>query len=133
MLRPPDSNTMSALVFRLRNVPQEEAAEVRALLDEHEIEWYETTAGNWGVAMPGIWVSDVEDLPQARQLINDYQQQRSESQRKHYEEGLRSGETPTLLQRISAQPLQMGGIIVFCLFILYVMINPFLQLIGHAS
>ncbi|ASJ76501.1 DUF6164 family protein [Granulosicoccus antarcticus] len=124
---------MSALVFRLRNVPQDEAADVRALLDEHEIEWYETTAGNWGVAMPGIWASHEEDLPKARNLINDYQSKRGENQRQQYAENLRSGDTPTLLQRIRTQPLQMGGIIVFCLFILYIMINPFLQLIGHAS
>ena len=124
---------MSALAFRLRNVPQEEAEEVRALLEEHDIECYETTAGNWGIAMPGIWVNNDEDLPRARTLINDYQRQRSETQRQAYEQDLRSGSTNTLLQRIRSQPLRVVGIILFCLFILYVTINPFLQLIGYPA
>ncbi len=124
---------MSALAFRLRNVPQEEAEEVRALLEEHDIECYETTAGNWGIAMPGIWVLDDEDLPRARSLINDYQRQRSETQRQGYEQDLRSGSSITISQRIRSQPLKMAGIILFCLFILYVTINPFLQLIGYTA
>ena len=124
---------MSTLAFRLPNVPQEEADEVRALLEEHDIECYETTAGNWGIAMPGIWVHNNEDLTRARTLINDYQHQRSETQRQEYEQGLRSGNTLTLSQRIRSQPLRVAGIILFCLFILYVTINPFLQLIGYTA
>ena len=124
---------MSALAFRLRNVPQEEAEEVRALLEEHDIECYETTAGNWGIAMPGIWVQDDEDLPRARTLINDYQRQRRETQRLAYEHDLRDGRATTLSQRIRSQPLKVAGIVLFCLFILYVTINPFLQLIGFTS
>ncbi len=124
---------MSTLAFRLRNVPQEEAEEVRALLEEHDIECYETTAGNWGIAMPGIWVNNDEDLPRARTLINDYQRQRSENQRQAYEQDLRTGNTTTLSQRIRSQPLRVAGIILFCLFILYVTINPFLQLIGYTA
>ena len=124
---------MSALAFRLRNVPQEEAEEVRALLEEHDIECYETTAGNWGIAMPGIWVQNDEDLPRARTLINDYQRQRSETQRQEYAQELRSGSATTLLQRIRSQPLKVAGIVLFCLFILYVTINPFLQLIGYTA
>ena len=124
---------MSALAFRLRNVPQEEADEVRELLTEHEIEWYETTAGNWGIAMPGLWVNDEDDLPRARALIHEYQCQRSETQRARYEQDLLRGDTPTLLQRVRTQPLKVAGIILFCLFILYVMINPFLQLIGYSA
>ena len=44
---------MSALIFRLRNVPEDEAMQVRDLLDEHRIDWFETSAGNWGIGMPG--------------------------------------------------------------------------------
>ena len=54
---------MPTLVFRLRNVPEDEADDVRALMDENEFDWYETSAGNWGIAMPGIWISKDEELP----------------------------------------------------------------------
>jgi len=67
---------MSALVFRLRNVPDDEAADIRALLERHKIGYFETTAGNWGISMPGIWVEDATDLEQARRIIDEYQQAR---------------------------------------------------------
>lgn len=122
---------MSALVFRLRNVPQEEADEVRALLQEQGIECYETNAGNWGIAMPGIWVNDEADAPRAHVLINDYQRDRSERQRRRHEAEKHNGQAITFMQRVREQPLRVAGIVLFCLFILYVSINPFLRLIGY--
>jgi hypothetical protein len=124
---------MSQLVFRLRNVPEDEAAAVRELLDEHNLGWYETTAGNWGIAMPGLWVQETGDAPKARSLINDYQQQRGERMRQDYESEIATGNVQTLASRIQAQPLRVLGIVLFCLFILYVSINPFLQLIGYSK
>ena len=47
---------MALLLFRLRNVPDDEADEVRHLLNENSIEFYETSAGNWGISMPAIWL-----------------------------------------------------------------------------
>ena len=49
---------MATLVFRLRNVPEDEAQAVRTVLDTNNIDWYETTAGNWGIAMPGLWINN---------------------------------------------------------------------------
>ena len=124
---------MSQLVFRLRNVPEDEADAVRELLDEHNLDWYETTAGNWGIAMPGIWVRESSDAPKARSLINEYQQQRSELMRKDYQSARATGNVQTLASLIQAQPFRVLGIVLFCLFILYVSVNPFLQLIGYSK
>ena len=49
---------MPELLFKLRNVPDDEAEEVRQLLNDHEINFYETRAGGWGISMPGIWLPD---------------------------------------------------------------------------
>ena len=123
---------MSVLVFRLRNVPDEEASAIRSLLDEARIEWFETTAGNWGIAMPGLWVQHDEDAIRARELIDQYQLTLSVSQRQLYEEQRKAGQTTTLRQRILEHPLRSLGIVLFCLFILYVSIHPFLQMIGYS-
>jgi len=122
---------MPTLIFRLRNVPEDEANDVRELLSENNLEWYETTAGNWGIAMPGIWIQNDSDIEQARTVINEYQQKRQIEFRERYQQDLESGEASTLAEKIKLQPLKMAGIVVFCLFILYVSINPFLQLIGY--
>ena len=120
---------MPTLVFRLRNVPEDEAIAVKELLDNHHIQWYETSAGNWGIAMPGIWVKNDQDTEKARQLINTYQTERQQQVRLEYAEKMQRGEIPTLLQQVKNYPVRVIGIVIFCLFILYAMINPFLQLI----
>lgn len=124
---------MPELVFRLRNVPDDESEDVRRLLHENNIEWYETTAGNWGIAMPALWVSRQEDVQQARQLIEQYQSKRSASMRTLYEQKLADGEVQSFARRIKQHPIRITGIILFCLFIVYVMINPFLRLIGYST
>ena len=125
-------DTMASLIFRLRQVPDDEAEEIRQLLDKNSIDWYETTAGNWGISMPGIWVSDDEQAELARKLVEQYQQERATTQRSLHEQQKQLGQNTTIFQRIAQHPLQSIGIILFCLFILYVSIHPFLQLIGYS-
>ncbi|MEE9321251.1 MAG: DUF6164 family protein [Granulosicoccus sp.] len=122
---------MSTLVFRLRNVPDDEADEVRSLLDQHRIDWYETTAGSWGIAMPALWVHSDEDLESARNLIDSYQAGRSKSERSEWQAQVDSGLAPTVLDRVKARPIASLGIIAFCLFLIYAMISPFLQFINR--
>ncbi len=49
---------MSKLLMNLRHVPEDEADEVRALLDEHAIAYYETKPSRWGISSGGIWIAD---------------------------------------------------------------------------
>lgn len=121
---------MAKLVFRLRNVPDDEADAIRTLLDDSSIEWYETSAGNWGIAMPGIWVTKDADADRARSLINQYELERSEMLRRIHEENLRTGNARGLLDNLKENPLKMLLFIGFSLFIIYISVNPFLQLIG---
>lgn len=122
---------MPTLIFRLRNVPEDEADDVRALMDENKFDWYETSAGNWGIAMPAIWLNNDEDLQQARQLINAYQQVRQSTMRDDYQRTVEEGSVVTFAQRLKQHPLRVAGLVLFCLFILFVSINPFMQLIGY--
>jgi hypothetical protein len=68
---------VAQLVFRLKNVPEEEADDIRALLNEHDIEFYETSAGRWQISMAGIWVRDKEQAQQAKALIAEDQSARA--------------------------------------------------------
>ena len=54
---------MSKLLLNLRNVPDDESDDVRALLLAHRIESYETQPSRWGISYGGIWVSDDTGLP----------------------------------------------------------------------
>lgn len=60
----------------MRDVPIDEADEVRALLEAKNIDYFETFAGNWGISMPALWVKDPAKFKEARTLIDEYQEQR---------------------------------------------------------
>ena len=90
---------MAKLVFRLNDVPDQEADDVRALLLEHDIDFYETSAGKWGFSVAGIWLKHNEDTEQARNLIDNYQRQRTEQVRKEFQV-LPAGQPPVLRGRL---------------------------------
>lgn len=95
---------MAKLLFPLRNVPADEASEVRALLDRHGLEWYETEAGMLGFSAPGLWLRDKADYPCARALLDEYQAQRREQARAEAREREARGEHETFMQRLRTQP-----------------------------
>ena len=80
-----DKVFMSKLVFRLRNVPEDEAQDVREILENNDIGYFETSAGNWGISLPAIWINETEEFEQARQLIDEYQLERTERLRREYQ------------------------------------------------
>ena len=119
---------MAQLLFRLRGVPDDEAAEVRELLDEHGFDYYETSAGNWGISMPALWLRDDDALPRARALLDDYQSRRAREARAEWEEDGRHGRRPTQLQMLREQPLKTLGCLVAATAILYLSVAVFLRL-----
>jgi len=72
---------MATLVFRLKYVPDEEADDIRQLLTDHGIEFYETTAGRWQMSMAGLWVKDKAQAERASELIREDQLVRAQSMR----------------------------------------------------
>ena len=119
---------MSALLFRLRNVPEDEAEDIRELLNVNGFEFYETSAGNWGISTAAIWLKDKEQLESAKTLIEDYQTERGISQRHHYEELKKSGSHKTLLDAFKDNPFRFIAYIIFAGFIIYISTKPFLSL-----
>lgn len=76
-------SVMAKLLFNLRHVPEDEADQVRALLTADGLDWYETSAGLWGLGAPGLWLRDADQYPRARALLDEYQQARREGAREH--------------------------------------------------
>ncbi len=110
---------MAILLFSLRGVPEDEAYEVRELLHTQQIDFYETSAGNWGVSMPAIWLRDDRQLNQARQLLFDYQQQRQISQRQLYLQRKQAGQHKTLATLLKEKPLVISSYVFVMLLTLY--------------
>jgi len=118
---------MSVQLFRLKNVPDDEAEEIRNLLTNNHIDHYETPAGNWGVSMPAIWLNDDEQLEKAKQLIDEYQKERQVRIRNEYEQGKREGKNRNFINELLENPIQFVLYIAFAAVILYFSIKPFLN------
>ena len=95
---------MAQLLFSLRNVPDDEAHDVRELLSESAIDFYETPPGNWGISMPALWLSNPIQRELATFLIQEYQEQRMLVQRLRYRQLTARGEAPTLLENLRKNP-----------------------------
>ena len=120
---------MSKLIFPLRLVPEDEAQEIRALLAEHQIHYYETTAGNWGISMPGIWLNDADDFPRAKELLDRYQQNRALTAKNEFALQKSQGLQPTLAEGIAKQPIKIVVYFLLAALILFLSMQPFLSLL----
>lgn len=119
---------MAILLFKLRSVPEDEAEEVRTLLDEHEILYYETSAGNWRISMPALWLKDDSQLVQARELLDAYQLERRERVRKEHEAQKLAGQNQTLWKNFLREPMRVLFFLGAALVVLYLSLQVFLSL-----
>lgn len=116
---------MAKLLFKLNNVPDDEADDIRQVLDDKQINYYETSAGNWGLSFAAIWLQDEQDFPAAKSLIDEYQQQRYQRVSSEREALIESGEYITLWQRFTERPIRMIAVAIFVVVVLYFSIMPF--------
>ena len=116
---------MSHQLFILRGVPEDEADDIRSLLKENQIDFYETPAGNWGISMPALWLSDDQQLDRARSLIASYQIERSKNQHEIYLEKKAAGEQRSLFNVITEEPVRLLVLVLLVGVILYFTVMPF--------
>lgn len=119
---------MAARLFSLHNVPDDEAEEVRELLTNHALDFYESPEGNWGVSMPAIWLYDENQLPEARALIAEYQKKRLDRVREEYALLQRNAMNRTMLDVIRENPLRFVIYLAFIAMVIYFSIQPFMDI-----
>ena len=119
---------MTILLFNLRGVPEDEAEEVRELLTEQDIDFYETSAGNWGMSMPALWLRNDADLEKARYVLNKYQQQRFLTSRENYLQRKQANQQQTLLKAFIEKPLLYCAYLFAMLLVVYVSIRLLFEL-----
>ncbi|MDQ2068942.1 DUF6164 family protein [Natronospira bacteriovora] len=117
---------MSKLLLNLRHVPDDEAEDVRAMLEKADIPFYETPPNRWGITVGGIWLRDRSDYPRARSLMDEYQRERLLRVRAEREQRRREGREETLWQRVCRQPVRVVASLAAVAFIVFLMMLPFL-------
>lgn len=123
-------SVMSMLLMNLRNVPDDEADDVRALLDAQRIAFYETRPSIWGVSAGGIWVTEDAAFADARHAMDNYQRQRGVRARAEYAAAKRAGTAETFLTMLRAQPERVVLSVLVIVLVLGVMALPIILLRG---
>lgn len=121
---------MSKLLLNLRHVPEDEADDVRAMLDAHRIGFYETPPSMWGLSAGGIYVKDDADIGQAKDLMAGYQQQRRTRVRAEYEAARRDGTAETFWTVLRAEPGRVALTVLAIAFLLGLVALPVILLRG---
>ena len=121
---------MSKLLLNLRNVPDDEADDVRALLDAKRIAFYETEPNSWGISAGGIWVTEDADFADAKRAFDDYEQQRSVRVRAEYAAAKRAGTAETFFTVLREDPLRVVMTLLGILLALGLVALPVLLLRG---
>lgn len=116
---------MANLLFKLNNVPDDEAEEIRLILDEAEIDYYETTSGNWGLFFAAIWLKNDKQLAQAKELIKTYQQERFTKAKAEQQAKRESGEQLSWLQAFKNHPIKIIAVIIFSCALMFFSTLPF--------
>lgn len=119
---------MAKLLLNLRNVPDDEADEIRALLERRRIAFYETPPSFWGVSAGGIWISRDDDVAAAEQLTAEYQRERRARARAAYRAAKQAGTAATIWRSARENPLRTLVALLGAAFILFVSFLPFMML-----
>lgn len=117
---------MARLIFDLRDVPDDEADDVRALLASADIAFYETRAAALGLFAGGLWVADDKLAPAAKTQIAHYQHARQLRVRAEYEAALRDGSAETSWQSIRRQPVKALVLFLAAVLIAAITVLPFI-------
>ncbi|GAB2656320.1 DUF6164 family protein [Arenimonas aestuarii] len=117
---------MPTLLLNLRNVPDDEADEVRSLLEGHNIDYYETKPSLWGVSGGGLWLPDDSQATVAKAHLATYQAERGERMRRERAEAIAAGRAPKAWSAFREDPLRALATVLGILLMLGLVTLPFL-------
>ena len=124
---------MAVLLFRLNGVSDDEAQEVRELLAANHFDIYETDAGRFGISVAALWLKDESQATRAKQLLQEYQHERTKRMRQQRQQAIDDGTAPSFTGRLKQAPGYVVAIILCIGIILYFSLAPFLSVIDGST
>ena len=116
------------MLFKLRFVPEDEAQDIRELLTDNEIDYYETSAGVMGISMPALWLKTDSLLEKAKQLIDEYQEQRAHLAQTEYNTQKEGGTNKSMLDLFKEDPRRFIGYSIAIIALIYFSVIIFINL-----
>ncbi|GMV30260.1 MAG: hypothetical protein AMXMBFR59_23850 [Rhodanobacteraceae bacterium] len=103
---------MPTLLLNLRQTPDDEAEDVRQLLQANAIGFYETPPSRFGISAGAIWLVDEARADEALALLAQYQTQRREAARAAYAQARAEGSAPGFWQQLRREPVRVVSALV---------------------
>lgn len=119
---------MAKLLMNLRDVPDDEADDVRALLDRRGIEYYETAPSFWGISAGGIWITQAAQVDEAKAHLAGYQAERARLAREQREADRLAGRLEGPWDAFRQRPLQVLAAVIGILLMIALTLLPFVLL-----
>lgn len=94
------------LLLSFRYAPEDEIEQVRILLTDNDIGFYEVPPSFMGFNAGGIWLRHTDQKAAAQTLLAEYQQQRALNARKLWEEQKQQGNHITQSDMAKAHPIR---------------------------
>ena len=112
------------MLMNLRDVPDDEIDDVRQLLRDNGIEFRETAPGFFGISAAGLWLQDETQRPQARALLDTYQQQRAQAAKAQRARELDEGIGETFGSLLRRRPFFGIGTLIAMLLVASMVLLP---------
>ncbi len=119
---------MPVKLTSLRDMPDDEIEEIHELLTQHRIDYYETPAGNWGISAPAIWLHQPKELEGAKELLEQYQEERGQRMQAEHEQLRQQGLQRTLIDQIREYPLRVIALLALAVAVAYFSVVPFIEI-----
>lgn len=116
---------MAKLLFRLNSVPEDEAEDIRVVLSEAGIQFYETTPGILGLSFAAIWLTEEAQFEQASALLEEYQSERFSKVREYHQSLQDAGQNLTRWQLVKRSPIKIPLVFILVSLVIYFSIMPF--------
>lgn len=118
---------MAVQLMKLRHVPEDELVEVLRLLDEHEVDYYQTSAGVFGISLPALWMRDDARADEVRALLEDYARQRQAWAREERELQIALHGRRRIVDIFLESPVKFMARVLLIAFFLWLSVKPFIQ------
>ncbi|MDR0782071.1 MAG: DUF6164 family protein [Pseudomonadales bacterium] len=118
---------MAILLMKLRQVPEDELVDILRLLDEHEVDYYQTSAGAFGISLPALWLHDAAREDEAKALLAAYAEQRRSEARKAQAVLEAAQGTRTVFDIFREHPVKFSVRVLVILLLLWLSVRPFLR------
>jgi hypothetical protein len=116
---------MAILLMKLRQVPEDELIEILRLLDEHGVDYYQTSAGAFGISLPGLWLRDEARVDEVKALLDAYAERRQYEARKAQAIEAAAKGDRTIIDIFRENPGKFSFRVLLILFLLWASVRPF--------